>query len=44
MIKHYKDVYRIEIETIEGVVPVVVNDYQLNKLAKALVGYGDDGK
>jgi hypothetical protein len=44
MIKRYQNVYMVEIDTINGVVHAVLNDYQLNKLTKELVGSGDDGK
>lgn len=34
----------VEIDTINGAVHAVMNDYQLNKLVKELAGSGDDGK
>lgn len=44
MIKRYKTLFLIDVETINGVVPVVLNEYQLSKLSKELVGAVDDGK
>jgi len=44
MIKKYKTLFLVDVETINGIVPVVLNEYQVTKLAKALNAEVDDGK